>query len=184
MSFYDAYIKGTADEGSHIGLRCSSSSKNKLGVDITEYIEGTYFLDDASNLHLVYYSDDKELYQEKGESTKYTLTVNGAEVGKYYAGQSVEIVDRNDDYEQVFMEWNTSETTGITITDEQKEMQIFKITMPSNNVKTSAKYLERIKSLTLNLTNKPTAGSQLSDELVTVNYSPKYGGETESRTKM
>ena len=183
FSFYDAYIKGSADEGSHIGLRSSSSSKNKLGVDITDYIEGTYFLDDASNLHLVYYSDDKELYQEKGESTKYTLTVNGAEVGKYYAGESVKIVDRNDDYEQVFMEWNTSETTGITITEEQKEMQIFTITMPSNDVKTSAKYLERIKSLTLNLANKPTAGSQLSDELVTVKYSPKYGGETESRTK-
>ncbi len=183
FSFYDAYIKGSADEGSHIGLRSSSSSKNKLGVDVTDYIEGTYFLDDAENLHLVYYANDKTLYQEKGESTKYSLTVNGVEVGNYYAGKEVTIADNNDDYERVFIEWNAKDTTGITLTTDQKEKQIFTFIMPSNDVSTSATYLERLKSLTINLTNKPKAGSTLSDELVTVQYSPKYGDETESRTK-
>ncbi len=157
---YDAYIKGSADEGSHIGLRSNSSSKNKLGVDVTNYIEGTYFMDDSSNLHVVYYSSDKTLYQEKGESTKYNLTINGTVVGKYYSGQKATIYDNNDDYERVFLNWKNSD--DISITTEQKEQRAFDINMPSHDVSVNAEYLERLKTITLTvLGDIPTATREL-----------------------
>ena len=175
----NAYIKGTSLDKAHIGISTNTTSSRKVGEDIKGYVEGRYFLDNPSNLHLVYYADDT-VYQEKGESTKYTLTVNGKEIGKYYSGEMVEINDRNTDSEKVFIEWDRSKTTGIDLSVTQRESQYFTISMPSNDVSTSATYLDRLKSLTITVNgNKPTAGKYLPEGMVIVNYGP----ESDSRRK-
>ena len=177
--FSNAYIRGTSLEKAHIGISTNTTSSRKVGENITDYVEGRYFLDNPSNLHLVYYADDT-VYQETGASKKYTLTVNGEEIGKYYSGEMVEISDRNTDSEKVFIEWDRSKTTGIDLSVAQRESQYFTISMPSNNVSTSATYLDRLKSLTITVNgNKPTAGKYLPEGMAIV----KYGPESDSRRK-
>ena len=175
----NAYIRGTSLEKAHIGISTNTTSSRKVGENITDYVEGRYFLDNPSNLHLVYYADDT-VYQETGASKKYTLTVNGEEIGKYYSGEMVEISDRNTDSEKVFIEWDRSKTTGIDLSVAQRESQYFTISMPSNDVSTSATYLDRLKSLTITVNgNKPTAGKYLPEGMAIV----KYGPESDSRRK-
>ncbi len=172
-----AYINGSASEGAHIGVNSDSTGSQLLGEKISNYVEGRYFLDKPENLHLEYKSDSKKLYQEKGGSTKYTLTVNGEKIGSYYAGKTVTISDNNQDTEKLFLNWDASNAQGITITNEQKEQQVFTITMPSNDVSIDAKYLERLTSLKLTIIeNSPTAGRYLPDS---VKYT--YGPDEQSR---
>ncbi len=175
--YVHAYIKGIAYEGAHIGISCSSSSSQKLGINITDYIEGTYFSDSPDSLHLEYDSSSKELYQKKGASTKYSLTINGTEVSKYYSGDTVTIFDNNKDEEKIFLNWNTQSATGITISTDQKEQSVFTISMPSNNVSVTADYLDRLTSLSLRTVDpKPTANRELPDW---VQYT--YGPDSQSK---
>ena len=60
-TFTRAYVKGTPDEGSEIGLMGDGDCK--VGINQTSN-NGTFFLDDQSNYHLEY--SDNKLYQKNG----------------------------------------------------------------------------------------------------------------------
>ncbi len=172
-----AYINGSTSEGAHIGINSTSTGSQLLGENISNYAEGRYFSDNPDNLHLVYKSDSKKLYQEKGGSTKYKLTVNGEEVGSYYAGRQVTISDNNKDQEKIFLNWDTTHAQGLDYIDIPKEEQVFTITMPSNDVSIDAKYLDRLTSLKLTINeDSPTPGKYLP---YTVKYT--YGPDEQSR---
>ena len=175
--FGHAYIKGRLLDGAHVGLNCDSSRYQKLGISIEDYIDGRYFLDNPENLHLYYDKNAKELYQDTGESRKYTLTVNGVDIGDYYQGKTVTISDNNEDQEKIFLNWDTTHAEGLDYIDIPKEEQVFTITMPGNDVSIDAKYLDRLTSLKLTINeDSPTPGSYLP-------YSIKYtyGPDEQSR---
>ncbi len=171
-AFSKSYIRGSTTEGAHIGITAYSSGNKKVGDNITNYVEGRYYSDNPGNLHLVYHADEKALYQEKGESTKYKLTVNGTVIGSYYAGKQVTISDNNQDTEKIFLSWDTSNAEGLDYVTIPKEEQVFTIAMPSNDVSIDAKYLDRLTSLKLTVIgDSPTAGRYLP-ESVKYTYGP------------
>ncbi len=175
--FGQAYIKGKLADGARVGLNCDSTRSQKIGINIEDYIDGRYFLDRPENLHLYYKKNDKELYQESGESRKYTLTVNGVDIGDYYQGKTVTISDNNKDSEKIFLNWDTTHAKGLDYIDIPKEEQVFTITMPGNDVSIDANYLDRLTSLNLTIIeDSPTAGSYLPDS---VKYT--YGPDEQSR---
>ncbi len=174
-----AYIRGIAYEGSHIGITCDYTSSQKVGINITDYIEGTYFLDNPDNLHLEYNSSTKELYQKEGSGPKYSLIINGMEVGKYYSGELVCIADNIVDKEKVFTHWDYTHATGINLTTEQRTQRVFVIPMPGNDVVINALHFDRLTSLTLRVIEpKPTANRELPDWIQYI-----YGPEDDTQRR-
>ncbi len=175
--FAHAYIKGTTLEGARIGLNCDSSGSQLLGINIYDYIDGRYFMDNPESLHVYYKPHEHELYQESGASRKYTLTVNGVEIGDYYQGKQVTISDNNQDTSKIFLNWDTTHAKGLDYIDVAKDEPVFTITMPGNDITIDANYLDCLTSLKLTInSNTPTAGSYLPDS---IKYT--YGPDEQSR---
>lgn len=71
-----AYVSGTPDEGSEIGLM--GDGECKVGIDQTEN-NGSFFLNDAAHYHLEY--SDGKLYQKNGATGSIFGSGNGMIVG-------------------------------------------------------------------------------------------------------
>ena len=163
-------------EGSHIGIRTGNSGTREIVTELSDYIQGTYFLDDTS-FYLRYDASDQKLYQEPG-STTYKLTFNGQLLGEYASGTFVSINGRyrvTDD--QAFSSWDTQATTGLwnvgeIISDAEDPSVCF--AMPRNDVFLVANVVSRVDSVTL-VVSDPTPGQALPEQ-ATLTYTP-VGGE-------
>ncbi len=164
-----AYIKGSVDAGSLVGISSSSDSTRQVGDELYNYIDGTFLLDsNRDKYHLEYVSSDHELFIREGESAKYTVYVNGQELGKYHYGDKVVVSDNNFNPEKVFVEWDTVNSTGYTIPKERKSKPTFTIdSMPLNDVHIEAYYAKKMTGLTLKI-DKPVAGSNLPNSLLSM----------------
>lgn len=158
-TFADNYLTGNVDRGSRIGLRSSSDSDRKLAINVTNYIEGTFFLDQPEKFHLSYRSGDNAVWQVKG-ALKYLVTVNGEGTNRYASGETVTVNGAPSNKKKAFAGW-TDATTGIVLTDEQKESKTISFTMRTNDVHLKAAYIDRLEAVKLKLDGTVEAGRKL-----------------------
>ena len=155
-----AYAIGNVDAGSSIGIRTGVTGDRRLVKSLTNYIEGTFFIDNVESYYISYSSSDKQLYQRKG-ALKYLITVNGQGSTRYDAKTNVTVSDNNTDKSKAFKCWS-DESTGINLTGDQKTSSSIQFAMPGNDVHLKAKYMTRIKNVQL-VVSKPEAGSTLPE---------------------
>ncbi len=169
LFFNDAWINGNPNSGSRIGIRCDGA--RKISDSLHNYEEGMFFLNTKKDQYRFEYSN-KVLKVVSGESPKYSVTINGVEKGKYYSGDTVTIHDNNRDYEQVFLSWDPKSATGFSITNEQSEQSVFEVYMPSNDISINGKYLTRLTSLTLKMSEDTPKGNDWLPTSVQYTYGP------------
>ncbi len=155
---YNAYAKGNIDKGSEVGIRTDVDGDRRVVKELTNYIEGAYFLDQTEKFHISYGKSDSDLWQRSG-SLSYLVTVNGSGTARYSAKTSVTTLDNNTDKTKAFKSWS-DESTGINLTDEQKSSKVLTFKMPGNDVHLKADYITRIKNVWL-VTDEPKAGEDL-----------------------
>lgn len=156
-----AYTLGNVAPGSKIGLAFNCDFNRKVGMNMSNYVEGAYFLDDDEGWHLSYSAADKELWRIKGEAD-YSVTINGNGTNRYKKGTNVIANGLTSDKSKVFMYWSTTGTTGLQpvenyITDPYSPILSF--TTPANNVNLVAIYGSKISVASLYVTT-PVAGQK------------------------
>ena len=136
-----SYLNGNVSEGSCVGVRTGVTGDRRIAIGLTNYIEGSFFLDQGDAYHLEYVGSDGKLYQKKGSST-YQLTVNGEEVGRYSQGEqvTVDVADWEDD--RIFDHWSVEESTGLWDVASRTDLgdRYLALTMPGNDVHLVAVY--------------------------------------------
>ena len=153
-----AYSLGDVEKGSEIGIRTDVDGDRCLVEDLTNYIEGTFFLDLSDSYHLSYDSSDDELWQREG-SYEYLVTVNGSGSARYKAKTQVTVLDNNTDKSKVFKCWS-DDSTGIALSDEQKKSKLLTFKMLCNDVHLKATYVTRTKTAQI-VIDEPKAGEAL-----------------------
>lgn len=144
-----AYVVGTPDKGSEIGIRTNTSGNRRVVTELNSYTEGMFFLNEGGSYHLEYSTGDKELFQRKG-AYEYLVTINGEGTTRYAYGTTVNVNGAPSDPTKYFKCW-TSETTGITLTDEQKKSKTLSFKMTTNDVHLKAEYGTRATVLKVNI---------------------------------
>ncbi len=128
-------IANNLDSSSLVGIRTGQSDDKKCVKGVSSYDFGqTFFLDLGSSFHIGFESKDKEIWQRKN-ATKYTVTINGKEVGKYDYDQEVTV--SGDNVDGVFTSWTCE---NFELTDEQKKSTNLTFKMPSYDVNLIANY--------------------------------------------
>ena len=148
-----AYVTGSLDEGSSVGVRTGiekadrriaknfnyPASKNCLFMDLDDYFV-TYGTDEGG-----------DAWQRYG-TKEFSLTVNGEGTNRYKCGEPVTVNGASADASKVFKCWNASESTGLYpfadyISDVTDPTLSFK--MPQNDVNLVAEYVMRATAVTL-----------------------------------
>ena len=156
-----AYLKGNLGAGSHVGIRTGVTGDRRLMKELSNYIEGTLFMD-MDEYHLSYSSSDNELWQRTGEYD-YLVTLNGKSVRRFTRGDSVTIDGSSDTAGQLFCRWDTDQSTGISggISETDKYKELLSFTMPQNDVNLVGVYASPLTSADLRYFSKPVAGQTL-----------------------
>ena len=156
-----AYLKGNLGAGSHVGIRTGVTGDRRLMKELSNYIEGTLFMD-MDEYHLSYSSSDNELWQRTGEYD-YLVTLNGKSVRRFTRGDSVTIDGSSDTAGQFFCRWDTDQSTGISggISETDKYKELLSFTMPQNDVNLVGVYASPLTSADLRYFSKPVAGQTL-----------------------
>ena len=156
-----AYLRGNLGEGSSVGIRTGVTGDRRVMKDLTNYIEGTLFMD-MDEYHLSYSSSDNELWQRTGEYD-YLVTLNGKSVRRFTRGDSVTIDGSSDTASEFFCRWDTDQSTGISsgISETDKYKELLSFTMPQNDVNLVGVYASPLTSADLRYFSKPVAGQTL-----------------------
>ena len=144
-----AYIKGNVDAGSEIGIRTEISGDRRLVAGLTNYIEGSFFLDQSDSFHLGYVGSDSELWQRTG-SFEYLVTINGSGNTRYKTGSTVAVNGASTDEGKTFLRWVKEGSTGLpSFDDVVKDVYNPSVTfsMPGNDVHLQAEYIDRLKTI-------------------------------------
>ncbi len=156
----NAYARGDIEKGSHVGIRNGTSGKRLLVKSLYNYIEGTFFLNEASSYHLGYDNSENELYQYSG-GVKYNVTLNGMDVNSNTANSTVVVDGTSNSDDKVFCQWTAAEGyPGSFDSIEDKTNPILTFKMPGNNVNLKASYINRAKSVEVTVA-RPTVGEKL-----------------------
>ena len=157
---YAYAIADNVDPSSLIGLYTDVENKDRLLVkNLGSFTYGhTFFLDDATKLHVEYIANDNALWQRTG-TTQYSLIINGVEREKIDFRGTSATYDANKST-VLFDYW---EAEGIDLTDEQKHnAQICIKSMPARDVILTAHYSTTKETEDITLTvNAPTVGALL-----------------------
>ena len=157
---YAYVIADNVDSSSLIGLYTDVENKDRLLVkNLSSFSYGhTFFLDDATSLHVEYTASDNTLWQRKG-ATQYSLIINGEEKEKInFRGTSLTYDATKSNV--LFDYW---EAEGIDLTDEQRtNKQIHIDSMPARDVILKAHYSTTKETDNVTLTvNAPVVGAPL-----------------------
>ncbi len=169
--FSKSYIKTTPSKDSRIGIR---SFLRKFAINQDYYEEGMYFADDWDQAHIEYDSSNKAVNLVSGgiEIPTYTVTVNGAVVGEYNAGDKASIDDA--EHKGIFRCWAVE--SGIELSDLANMYSIStNFTMPANDVVLTTELYEPIKDATLQV-EAPVIGKELPTE-ATLSWTDTSGKE-------
>ncbi len=135
-----AYLKGNVEAGSCVGIRTGIEDNRVVVENLTNYIEGTFFLNQGSDYHLSYSASDNELSQIKG-GLEYLVTVNGQGETRYAQGEQVTIDAGSFGDWKAFQCWDVEGSSGLwdaasVISNPLKPTITF--TMPGNDVHLTA----------------------------------------------
>ncbi len=166
---YYAYGMGNVDAGSWIGIRTGESGKRAVVKNLTNYIPGTFFIDNPSGFHLEYNSGENILYQQANK-VDYWVYVNGVKTASYEQGATVTVDGRTlCEESQAFWCWDDKNTSGLPglesltdITLGDYTVPTLKFTMPGNDVILTFKTVTRLDEVSLSL-SAPDPGSDLPE---------------------
>ena len=165
----DGHLVGNVSKGSWIGLRTSSDGSYKVVKDLTNYIEGSYFMDLPDSFALEYDSSSHILSQVAKTNAKYKVTVNGRGEYQGSTGETYEVDATASKYAdgKAFWCWDAENTTGLQGTTSLEELtggdltkSTISITIPNNDVHLVAKYVPYLTSATVAL-DVPVPGESL-----------------------
>ncbi len=175
-----AYIKGSVDADSEIGIRTSASGNRLLAKQVSTYVEGTYFMD-LEGFYISHGTDhDGDLWQRKGAS-RWAVRLNSKIVGSYNAGATVALNGATTDSDKVFWRWSEEKSSGLEPFSDYVgniTKQTLTFSMPKKNVNLVADYVEYAKDIQVEVA-RPVAGKTLPLS-ATLKYTS--GGETKSLT--
>ena len=160
-----AYIKGGVDAGSKVGVRTGIAEDRRIGINISTYTYGTYFID-LEGYYVSHGNDEGgDLWQRHSENMKFHLTENGREIGQCKYNEAVTINGNSSDQNKVFWYWDAETASGLNpissyINDSNKENPFLSFSMPQNDVSVNAIYADCISSGRFYV-DKPVAGKEL-----------------------
>ena len=163
-----AYIKGGVDAGSKVGVRTGIEGDRRIGIDISTYSYGTYFID-LDGYYVSHGTDEGgDLWQRSSSNVKFTLTQNGSYMGRYKFNELVKIYGKSSDASKVFWYWDTTSASGLNplsdyINDSNKGDVFISFAMPQNDVSLNAIYADRVTAGKFYI-DAPVAGQVLPSE--------------------
>lgn len=166
-----AYAVGTVDKDSQIGVTAPVrfDTKRRFAKGITNYVEGTYFLDNdepdpdfwetGEGFHIVY--EDGELWKDQ-DKYQYLVTINGESTKRYDANTQVLVNGASADANKVFKCWVKEGSSGFVFKDTIKDVYnpLVYLTVHTNDIHLEAEYATRLKSAQLTIA-APVAGKEL-----------------------
>ncbi len=177
-AFGQAYIINSGlSSDSLIGIRTETTGDRLVvkNISSTDLIS-CFFLNETSNYHIGYQSNDNELWQRPGQ-TSYAVKVNGQPAGKYVEGTlNVTVVDNNSKPSEIFVSWKKVDSIKGLSEDDWKSKTI-SFTMPANEVNLIGEYKYAATNLSLNV-DKITEDKPLPAK-ATFNYT--FDGKTNSK---
>ncbi len=165
----NGHLRGNVEKGSWIGLRTPASGDYKAVESVTNYIEGSYFMDLPGSFAIQYDSSEHIVYQKAQTGTKYKVTVNNVTVYEGTQGDALGVDCTQDAYAQgrAFWCWDAEQSTGLpgnqdlnTLTHGDLHQPWFTMTLPGNDVHLVAKYVPYLKSASITL-EAPEPGEKL-----------------------
>ncbi len=173
-----AYIKGSVDAASEIGIRTSATGDRLLAKQVSTYDEGTYFMD-LGGFCITHGTDHEgDLWQRTGTS-RWAVRLNGNYVGSYTADEKVLLNGASTDDSKVFWHWSEEDSSGLDpFSDyiDNVNRQTVMFLMPKKNVNLVADYLDYVEDITVEV-DRPVAGEDLP---TTATLSYTSGGEDKS----
>ncbi len=156
-----AYLCGNVSEGSSVGIRTGVTGDRRIMKELTNYIEGTFFMD-MDSYHLSYGSSDNDLWQRKG-AFDYLVTLNGKNVRRFSRGDKVIVNGASDESGTFFWHWDASQSTGLPggISDEDLYSTTLGFTMPQNDVHLVGVYAEPLTQASATIIGTVEAGETL-----------------------
>ena len=106
-----AYLTGSVDKGSNVGVRVSSTGDCKIGNKISWGSTNCFFMDLSD--YYVDYSTEKELWQRKG-TKDYPVTVNGERIGTFRTFDYVLADGSTSEAGKHFWYWDGEASEGLT----------------------------------------------------------------------
>ena len=175
-----AYITGTLESGSSVGVRTGYTSDRMVAKSFKPESKDCLFAD-LDGYFVTYGSDhDGDAWQRKG-TRAFSLKVDGAEQGRYAGGSTVTATAKPAPG-KFFVRWDAGETEGLNpvgdyIADSNLYSSSLSFKMPQNDVGLVAVYADETSAGTLTLA-APKAGEELPTEAT---FSPKASGGSPAR---
>lgn len=158
-----AYFTGNVSTDSKIGIRTDAVNDRRVGKNTTNNNAGSFFMDKDA-YHVSYGTDSGgDVWQRKGESGEFSVTLDGVSLGSYKPGDTVTVNGEPSNPDYAFQCWSKDDTIGLAPFDDYvKDPTDSKLTfaMPKNDVKLVSKMIGRSTDLTLSVA-PVTAGEDL-----------------------
>ncbi len=157
-----AYIKGSVDADSSIGIRTNVTGDRLVAKEVSTYADGNYFMD-LDGYYVTHGTDhDGDVWQRKGE-TQFSVKLNGTLVGNFKPDVKVALNGASTDDGKVFWRWSEQSSTGLApfndyVTDIYSPTLTF--FMPQNNVDLVADYVPYADDFKVTIA-RPVAGESL-----------------------
>ncbi len=167
-----AYITGTLESGSSVGVRTGYTSDRMVAKSFKPQTKDCLFAD-LDGYFVTYGSDhDGDAWQRKG-TRAFSLKVDGAEQGRYAQGSTVTATAKPAPG-KFFVRWDTGKTEGLNpvgdyIAGSNLYSPSLSFEMPQNDVDLVAVYADETTAGTLTL-SAPEAGKDLPAE---ASFSPE-----------
>ena len=164
-----AYITGSLDEGSSVGVRTGIAKADRRIAKNFSYPESRDCLFmDLDGYYVTYGTDEGGDAWQRYGTKEFSLKVNGGTVGRCKNGATATADGTSADATKVFKRWKEEGTSGLNpFSDYIKDADLTKpavsFEMPQNDVDLAAEYVTRTKDVSLALA-APSDGSLLSSE--------------------
>ena len=163
-----AYVKGGVDAGSKVGIRTGIVGDRRIGINISTYTYGTYFID-IDGYYVSHGTDEGgDLWQRKAEDVKFSLKVNGSEIARFKYSEFVCANGSATDESKIFWYWDAGSAVGLNpvsdyINETNSGSAYLAFNMPQNDVSINAVYANLIEKGRFYV-DAPVAGQNLPTE--------------------
>ena len=160
-----AYITGSLDQGSSVGVRTGYTSDRRIAKNFKCDTKDGLFAD-LSGYYVSYGTDEGGDAWQRHATREFSAKISGEAFGKYRNGTAVALVTplaKGDD--RLFWCWDSKYTTGLNpvgdyITSDNMYSNALAFKMPQNDVDATAVYATRATKVVLGI-KAPVAGEDL-----------------------
>ncbi len=148
-----AYIKGSLDQGSSVGVRTDHSGDLRVAKNFSCATRDGLFSDE-SGYYISYGTDEGGDAWQRHTTKEFSVKVNGKEIGRYRNGTSVTVSAPTSQNGADFCYWSVNGSTGLYpiadyINEKTMHNEVLSFKMPQNDVNLGAVYANNVASATI-----------------------------------